>query len=407
MAKKKIVKDEIQELQNEVENEETNNSKTLEPSDGKNLNLLAILKSASKTKELKELFDESIINIQDDTATTTEFISTNIAIFNLAFSGRIKLKIKEGDNWVVKNGGIPIGKATLFSSPSMFGKSFIAMYIIKNALKLGMSVIYLDAEDSFSYDTAKKLNIETNSEKLQVIVNNSLEDIRTIIMTTVNEIPKKDRKKLLFIIDSWNVLTTSKCVNDAISGEDKKDMTVPIKKNELANLILGTRATFFILNHIYDDTSGAAFQDFKVPGGRRIVHNCQSSLLGKSSCKYTPTGDKTDVRGHIITARIHKSRYGKNQIDVKYLIKTDGGIDPFFGLLDDAIEGGYVVIDGKRYVRPCVKDDKPWWLKDIYCSEFWKPIFTETDFYDWIALQYQHSSSLDVMTEEQTISELM
>lgn len=389
MAKKK--KEEVPEIQTDVELNAASSKKTL----------IEILKGATTSKDVKEIYEDAIVDLQDESEVATDFISTNVAIINLAFSSRIKLR---DENGVITDGGIPIGKTTLISTPSMFGKSFIAMYIIRNAQKKGLNVVYLDAEDSFSHETAKQLKIDLSPERFTLVVENSLEKLRTIVITMINEIPKNDRKNFLFVLDSWNVLYSAKSFNDALSGDDKADFSLTKKKNDFANLILGSRATFFILNHVYDDVT-SMYGGVKIPGGRRIIHNAQCSLLGKSVAK--DEDSKGNLLGQVVTARVHKSRYGKNNIDIKYRINIDGGLDPFYGLLPDAVNGGYVVKEGNKYTRPCVANDKTWWEKDCYSSEFWSPIFLDTDFYKWIATQYQHSEELDVVTEEELISNLI
>ena len=89
----------------------------------------------------------------------------------------------------------------------------------------------------------------------------------------------------------------------------------------------------------------------------------------------------------------HKGRTVKEKVKLKFRIKHEGGLDPFYGLLDDAEEGGYVVKPkAGRYSRPCVPEDKGWKENELYCSEFWVPIFKETDFADYLKSKYTYQN---------------
>ena len=166
-------------------------------------------------------------------------------------------------------------------------------------------------------------------------------------------------------------------------------MSLPFWKNELANVMAETDMTFFVINHVYANTGG--FGDpLSVPGGKRLYFNSDGIVL----CIGTGAKDKDgdEITGKIITAVSKKGRKAIEFSKLKYRILHDGGIDPFYGLLDDALEHGCVIAPKKgRYTRPKIdKDDKSYKENDIYNAEFWIPIFKETDFEDWIERKYSY-----------------
>ena len=109
------------------------------------------------------------------------------------------------------------------------------------------------------------------------------------------------------VIDSWGTLVTSKSISDGLEGKDIKDMTLSQKKNQLSNIILNTKATFFIVNHVYDNTGG--FGDpMQIPGGRRIMFNSDSVVLCMSRSKDKDKQNK-ELVGHIISGQTFKSRH--------------------------------------------------------------------------------------------------
>ncbi len=320
-----------------------------------------------------------------------EFISTNVVSLNLLFSGQV-------------NGGIPKGKLSMISAPSMLGKSFIAMGIVKNAQKKGMNIVVIDTERAFSFKLAKGLGINTDDPNLVVLQENNIVEIKQIILKITNEIPKSERGNTLFIIDSWGALVTNKAIVDGLTGNDVVDMSAPQKKNTLANVCLNTFATFFVVNHVYDNTGG--FGDpLAIPGGRKIVFNCDCIVLGQSRAK-----DKNaakELLGHIVTALTFKSRYSVEKTKLKFKIKHHGGLDTFYGLEDDALEGGFLNIPKQGYYsRMHIDDDKPIKKDKIYTADFWIPVFRDTDFKDYLERKYTYTSEFDMVDNEAALEEI-
>ncbi|MFW6173915.1 MAG: hypothetical protein ACOC5T_09235 [Elusimicrobiota bacterium] len=315
-----------------------------------------------------------------------EFLSTNVISLNLLFSGRV-------------DGGIPTGRISMISAPSMLGKSFVAYGLVKNAQKKGMQVCIIDTERAFSFHFAQAIGIDINPDKLIVLQENSIEEVSGIIMSICHQIDKEERKDVLFVIDSWGSLVTSKTLDNALVGNDAADFTIPKKKNNLANIILNTKSTFFVVNHVYDNVGGMG-DTMKIPGGRKIEFNSEAIVLGRSRSKEKKSSTDKTVVGHIITAETYKSRWSIEKSKLKFRIKHEGGLDIFYGILDDALEAGVVEKPTVGYyTRPCVKDDKKHRENNIYNSEFWIPIFKETNFKEWLEKKYTYSSPLDIEKE--------
>lgn len=322
-----------------------------------------------------------------------EFISTNVIALNLLFSGRV-------------DGGIPKGRISMISAPSMLGKSFIGYGLVKNAQKKGMQICIIDTERAFSFQFAQAIGIDVSPENLVVLQENSIENVMGMITTIANEVEKDDRKNVFFVIDSWGSLVTSKTMSNALTGNDAADFTIPKKKNNLANIMLNTKCTFFVINHIYDNLGGMG-DTVSVPGGRKIVFNSDTVVLGRSRAKEKKSSSDKTVVGHLITAETYKSRWSKEKSKLKFRIKVDGGLDIFYGILDDALEGGYIEVPKMGYCsRKHIKDDKPVKNTKIYNSDFWLPIFKDTDFKEFLEKKYTFSSPLDISTEEDALNEI-
>lgn len=118
----------------------------------------------------------------------------------------------------------------------------------------------------------------------------------------------------------------------------------------------------------------------------------------------------TEVLGYNFIITIEKSRFVKEKSKLPIMVSWKGGIERYSGLLDVAVEGGYVIkpkngwytaIDPLKYVAE-VKDPRTKKVitpaigtisknlreKDTLNKEFWDTIFSETDFSRYITDKY-------------------
>ena len=312
--------------------------------------------SLEKLRKLKSVQNSILTEVEEQ-----EFISTGVATLNILFGGGI-------------DKGIPVGRVSMIAADSSLGKSFVGLKIAKNAQAKGKSVILFDAEKAYS--PAMTDNLGINKDEILVIQNTSVEEVSTQFMNIVEEI-KENIKDYVFIIDSWNVLVTSKSVDDISAGKDVVDMTGAKKKNTLAKLLLNSNATVFVINQLY--SSMDAYSLDNIPGGKGIYFASSSVVQGTSKAKQKESDG--EITGAIVTAITRKGRFSREHSKLKYLINYEGGINAYYGLLDFALETGYVEKPSNGfYTRPCVENDKKWREKEIYNKEFWTPIFKETDF---------------------------
>ena len=313
--------------------------------------------SLEKLRKLKSVQNSILTEVEEQ-----EFISTGVATLNILFGGGI-------------DRGIPVGRVSMIAADSSLGKSFVGLKIAKNAQAKGKSVILFDAEKAYS--TAMADNLGINKDEILVIQNTSVEEVSTQFMNIVEEI-KENIKNYVFIIDSWNVLVTSKSVDDISAGKDVVDMTTAKKKNTLAKLLLHSNATVFVVNQIYSGLS--AYDPLpEISGAKGIFYASSSIVMGTSKAKQKESDG--EITGAIVTAITRKGRFSREHSKLKYLINYEGGINAYYGLLDFALETGYVEKPSNGfYTRPCVENDKKWREKEIYNKEFWTPIFKETDF---------------------------
>ena len=138
------------------------------------------------------------------------------------------------------------------------------------------------------------------------------------------------------------------------------------------------------------------YNPLAVGGGKGLRFACTSIVMGSSKAKSKDTDDDGNTLGSIITASTEKSRLCKERSKLKFLNEYSGGIHPYYGILEDALEGGFVTAPTQGfYTRPTVEGDKKWREKQIWenSDEFWLPIINKTGFAEYIKNKYTFDAS--------------
>ncbi len=317
-----------------------------------------------------------------------QFLSSGIIKLNVAMSGKI-------------DGMVPCGKITLNSAHSMLGKTLIGLNLVADSQKKDFFPVVLDTEYAWDKELAIKFGIDVSPERLYVYQENRIEKVQEKIMSIVEGMPIEDRKKVFFMFDSWGSLVTNEDVVKSQDADSKRGMTETLKKNRMALMMTNSRATFYVINHVYQNVGG--FGDaLKIPGGSKIIYQAQNVVLGTSRAKDEKTIKGEDVlTGSLVSCKIYKTRYAKELIKFHFRIKYEGGLDTFYGILEDAVDGGFVThMPSGRYTRAHIKDDKQVYEKDLYTENFWIPIFKDTKFREYLENLHKNTGDMDSKNSE-------
>ena len=84
----------------------------------------------------------------------------------------------------------------------------------------------------------------------------------------------------------------------------------------------------------------------------------------------------------------------KIAIEVSY----EGGISKWSGLMDVALEGGFVTKPSNGWYAKAGSDDKVR-IKDTYTKEFWIPILADKKFQEFVEKKYKNSGT-NLMSKE-------
>jgi hypothetical protein len=160
------------------------------------------------------------------------------------------------------------------------------------------------------------------------------------------------------------------------------------------------------VNHTYQTQE--MFSKAVVSGGTGVMYSANDVwIIGRRQDK---TG--TEVQGYHFIINIEKSRFVKEKSKIPISVSWNGGIEKWSGLLDLALETGYVVKPKNGWymaMNPATKEELSGNLRaaQTMTEEFWTKIFDKTDFEKAIEKRYKvaHVSMLEELrTKDETLT---
>jgi RecA/RadA recombinase len=247
-------------------------------------------------------------------------------------------------------GGIADNKSTAFAGESATGKTFFVLGIVKAFQEKYPDgiVIYYDTEAAVTKDMMEGRGIDTKRlvisepETIQKFRHHALKMLDAYISK-----PESKRPKMMFVLDSLGMLSSTKEIADTEKGSETKDMTKPgIIKAAFRVLTLKmarAKVPLLVTNHVYA-AIGSLFPSNEMSGGSGLKYAASTiAMLGKSKDK-----DGAEVIGSLIKVKMYKSRLSKENQVATVRLSYKSGLDRYYGLGDLAIQAGIWGKVGKR-----------------------------------------------------------
>jgi RecA/RadA recombinase len=333
------------------------------------------LQKNSKIKETAILSKSKLFANQD-------MVPTPVPMINVALSGN-------------PDGGLTSG-LTVLAGPSKhfktsFGLLMAAAYLKKHEDAI---ILFYDSEfgspqsyfESFGIDTSRVLHTPiTNVEELKFDIVNQLE-----------EIAKED--KVIIVIDSIGNLASKKEMDDAMNEKSVADMSRAKALKGLFRMCTPYLSMkdipMLAINHTYQTME--MFSKAVVSGGTGIYYSADNIwIIGRQQEK-----DGKDIKGYNFIINVEKSRFVKEKSKIPISVTWEGGIERYTGLLDAAIEGGFVVKPTMGWYSPVniatgeVSDVKL--RAKALGKDFWEPILALPEFKSFLKTKYEigHASMI-------------
>ncbi len=259
--------------------------------------------------------------------------------------------------------GIPMGKVSVFAGESGAGKSYIVSgNIAKAAQEQGIFVVMIDTENALDEKWLKNLGVDTAEDKMLRIGATMIDEVAGIVHSFVTEykanyldLPKDQRPKILFIVDSIGMLLTPTDVNQFQNADMKGDMGRKARQlkafvSNCVNMFGDLNMGMAVTNHTYQ-SQDMFDPDDKITGGSGFIFASSIVVaMRKYKLKEDEDGNKTsEINGIRATCKVVKTRYSKPFETIKIDIPWESGMNPVSGLFDLFEKSGALVKQGNRY----------------------------------------------------------
>jgi recombination protein RecA len=267
---------------------------------------------------------------------------------------QVKDWIPTGSRWldsVVCRGqlaGIPVGKIVEIAGLEGSGKSFMAAQVAANAQKMGIDVIYFDAESAIDPEFLTSAGCDVNN--ILYLQPPSVE----YVLETIEELLGSNDNKMLFI---WDSLALTPSISD-VQGDFNPQSSMAVKPRILAKgmskltvPIAVSKSTFLVLNqlktNITSNVAEAMTTPYVTPGGKAMHYAYSLRIwLTKRKAKASFIIDENGFRvGSEVKATLKKSRFGTEGRQCTFKILWGGDV----GIKDE--ESWFEAIKGSENLR--------------------------------------------------------
>jgi len=344
------------------------------------MSIMDKLKKNSKVKTSEILADSKFFNDKDMIATDTPMI-------NVALSGEV-------------DGGLSPG-LTVLAGPSKHFKTSFALIMASAYLKKYSDAVLLfyDSEFGSPQQYFEQFEIDTNRVLHTPITN--VEELKFDIVGQLEGLDRED--KVIIVIDSIGNLASKKEMEDAINEKSVADMSRAKALKGLFRMCTPylnmKNIPLVAVDHTYQEIG--LFPKAIVSGGTGIYYSADNIwILGRRQNK-----KGTDIVGYDFVINVEKSRYVKEKSKIPINVSWEGGVQRWSGLLDVALQGEYVAKPSNGWY--CRVDQETGELLEPKVreaqtleEEFWKPIFADTNFKDYLTDVYKIGGKATIDFEE-------
>jgi len=341
--------------------------------------LLDKLKKNSTIKDTSILADSKFFNAKD-------VIQTPVPMINVALSGRL-------------DGGLVPG-LTMFAGPSKHFKTAFALLLAKAYLDKYEDAVVLFYDSEFGSPQSYFNSFGIDTKKVVHTPITDIEQLKHDSMAQLNNIERGDH--VIVIVDSVGNLASKKEVEDALDGKSVADMSRAKQMKSLFRMVTPHLTLkdipMVVVNHTYKEIG--MFPKDIVSGGTGSYYSADNIyIIGRQQEK-----EGTELTGYNFIINVEKSRHVREKSKIPVEVSFEGGISKWSGLLDVALEGGFVVKPSNGWYSRA-GDDQKFRAKDTYTKEFWLPVLSNKEFQDFIAKKYQISGS-DLMGRDMSNEEV-
>ena len=332
------------------------------------MSIMDKLKKNSKVEYTDVLSNSKFFNEKD-------MVPTDVPMMNVALSGSV-------------DGGLAPG-LTVLAGPSKHFKTSFALIMASAYLKKyeDAALLFYDSEFGSPQEYFQNFGIDTSR-----VLHTPITNVEELKFDLINQLENLDRNdRVVVVIDSVGNLASKKELEDAINEKSVADMSRAKALKGLFRMCTPylnmKNIPMIAVNHTYKEIG--LFPKEIVSGGTGIYYSADNIwILGRRQDK-----QGTDIKGYHFVINVEKSRYVKEKSQIPISVSWEGGVQNWSGLLDVALEGQYVAKPSNGWyckvsretgelLEPKVRE------KDTLDETFWRPVFNDTDFKEYVKTKF-------------------
>lgn len=347
------------------------------------------IKNFQKTNELASVLTESKLS------NVSEYISSGSYTLNKVISGSYFK-------------GWPNNRIMAVGGPSGVGKSYICMSTAREAQKKGWQVVYFDSENAIDANFARNLGVDPDLLiHIPVVSISEFRNQAVKLMTEWRSDPDTKDIPMIMFCDSIGNLSGTKELADVDADKSAADMGQRAKELRacariLTNVCAKNEVPLIVTNHTYEIQNMMGAPTIKMGGGEGFVYATSGIIILQNKIVKEKEGKDSEGRtitnrtANIIIATTEKNRFVPQGSRGYVYVDFRRGLNPLYGLLDDALEYGFIEKGGGWY--NVLHLDKKVREKNLYTREIWKPIIRELD------KKVQEANKFSVYQDDETLS---
>jgi RecA/RadA recombinase len=338
--------------------------------------LLSKLKKNSKIEQTEVLDKSALFNDKD-------MIPTEIPMLNVALSGSL-------------DGGLTSG-LTVLAGPSKHFKSSYSLIMAAAYLKKYPEAIMLFYDSEFG---SPQQYFKTFGIDVSRVLHTPITNVEELKFDLVNQMNNLERgEKVIVVIDSIGNLASKKEVEDAMNEKSVADMSRAKALKGLFRMVTPyltlKNIPLVAINHSYKTIE--MYSKDVMSGGTGIYYSANAVwMLGRQQDK-----DDDGLNGYHFIINIDKSRFVKEKSKIPISVSFNGGVEKYSGLLEIALEGGFVTKPSVGWYSKRGEEQK-FREKETYTAQFWDPLLNSDEFKQFIKDKYTvgYRSAIQQLEEE-------
>lgn len=347
------------------------------------MSIMDQLRSNSRIKATTILSDSTMFS-------NKSICQTPIPMLNTALGGTIDSGITSG--------------LTVIAGPSKHFKSLLAMIMAAAYLDKHKDAVMLFYDTEFGMPESYFESLHIDRSRVLHIPIMNIEEIKFDLVNQLENLKTTD--KVFIMVDSIGNIASKKEIDDSKKESSAADMTRAKQLKSLFRMVTPYLTMkdlpMVAINHTYQEMG--LFPKAIVSGGTGVYYSSNTIfIMGRRQEK-----KGKDVIGYDFVINVEKSRFVKEKSKIPITVSWDEGISKWSGMLDVALEGGYVIKPSAgRYqsfdpTLDTLLNERKFYRKELG-DDFWELILEKTNFAQYISEKYTlaHRSLIREDTNEE------